>query len=63
MKADVLAQRIQAMGAEAVPCETIPQAVQAAMDFAGKDGVACALGSLYMSGDVRDCFPDSSAPV
>ena len=56
MQADVLAERIRAMGAEAVPCESIPQAVHAAMDFAGKDGVACALGSLYMSGDVRSCF-------
>ena len=56
MQADVLAQRIQAMGAEAIPCQSIPQAVQAAMAFAGTGGVVCALGSLYMSGDVRDCF-------
>ena len=56
MQAGVLAQRIQAMGADAVPCDTIPQAVQSAMDFAGPDGVVCALGSLYMSGDVRNCF-------
>ena len=56
MQADVLAQRIQAMGAEAIPCPTIPQAVRDAMDFAGKDGVVCALGSLYMSGDIRNCF-------
>ena len=56
MQAGVLAQRIQAMGVEALPCDSIPQAVQSAMDFAGKDGVACALGSLYMSGDIRSCF-------
>ena len=56
MQADVLAQRIRAMGADAVPCDTIPQAVQSAMDFAGPEGVACALGSLYLSGDVRNCF-------
>ncbi len=56
MQADVLAQRIQAMGADAIPCNSIPQAVASAMDFAGPDGVACALGSLYMSGDVRNCF-------
>ena len=55
-QADVLAGRIQAMGVEALPCGSIPQAVQAAMDFAGRDGVACALGSLYMSGEIRDCF-------
>ena len=56
MQADVLAQRIQAMGADAIPCDSIPQAVASAMDFAGPDGVVCALGSLYMSGDVRNCF-------
>ena len=56
MQADVLAQRIQAMGADAIPCNSIPQAVASAMDFAGPVGVACALGSLYMSGDVRNCF-------
>ena len=56
MQADVLAQRIQAMGADAIPCNSIPQAVASAMDFAGPDGVVCALGSLYMSGDVRNCF-------
>ena len=56
MQADELARRIQAMGAEAIPCSSIPQAVHSALDFAGKDGVVCALGSLYMSGDVRACF-------
>lgn len=56
MSADVLAQRIQAMGADAVPCPSIPQAVQAAVEFAGPEGVVCALGSLYMSGDIRNCF-------
>ena len=56
MQADVLAQRIQAMGADAIPCNSIPQAVASAMDFAGPDVVGCALGSLYMSGDVRNCF-------
>ena len=60
MKADVLAGRIAALGAEAIPCASVAEGVQAAMDFAGKDGVCCALGSLYMSGDVRACFSATS---
>ena len=60
MQAQVLAERIRAMGAEAVPCASVAESVRAAMDFAGKDGVCCALGSLYMSGDVRDCFPEAA---
>ena len=28
----------------------------AAVAAEGPDGVACALGSLYMSGEVRECF-------
>ena len=27
------------------------------MEAEGSDGVVCALGSLYMSGEVRECFP------
>ena len=61
MKADVLAGRIAAMGAEAIPCGSVAEGVQAAMDYAGKDGVCCALGSLYMSGDVRACFSETSS--
>ena len=49
MKAEELARRIRALGAKATPCESVA------------DGVACALGSLYMSGEVRDCFRDGKA--
>ena len=58
MKAEVLAERIRAMGAEAIPCASVADGVKSAIEYAGKDGVCCALGSLYMSGDVRDCFPN-----
>ena len=57
MKADVLAGRIAAMGGEAIPCASVAEGVREAMDFAGPNGVVCALGSLYMSGEVRACFP------
>ena len=56
MKADVLAARISALGAEAIPCASVADGVAAAVDFAGADGVVCAVGSLYMSGEVRSCF-------
>lgn len=57
MSAEELARRIQAMGAKATPCESVQEGVARAVEAEGKDGVACALGSLYMSGDVRACFP------
>ena len=56
MSAEELARRIQAMGAKATPCEGVADGVARAVEAEGKDGVACALGSLYMSGDVRACF-------
>ena len=56
MSAQELAERIRAMGAKATPCESVADGVARAVAAEGKDGVACALGSLYMSGDVRACF-------
>ena len=56
MSAQELAERIRAMGAKATPCESVADGVDRALEAEGKDGVACALGSLYMSGDVRACF-------
>ena len=61
MKADVLAGRIQAMGVEAIPCATVAEGVRSAMDYAGPDGVVCALGSLYMSGEIRAVFTGEQA--
>ena len=37
-------------------CTSIPGGVTAAMAAAGADGVVCAVGSLYMAGEVRACF-------
>jgi len=56
MKADVLAERIASLGVEAIPCESVADGVHKAIAFAGEDGVVCAVGSLYMSGEVRECF-------
>lgn len=59
MKAEELAERIRALGARAVPCESVAAGVARAIEAEGANGVACALGSLYMSGEVRECFAAS----
>lgn len=56
MKAEVLAERIGTLGVEAIPAESVPAGVAQAIRLAGPEGVVCALGSLYMSGDIRACF-------
>ena len=40
------------LGAKATPCPTVADGVRAAIEKAGKDGVVCACGSLYMIGDI-----------
>ena len=56
MAAEELASRIAAMGVPATPCPSVEAGVEAALAAEGRDGVACALGSLYMAGDVRSYF-------
>lgn len=57
MEPAALAERIGARGVRAEACETVAEGVHRAMDAAGRDGVVCALGSLYMAGEVRALFP------
>ena len=57
MEPAALAERIGARGVRAEACETVAEGVRRAMDAAGRDGVVCALGSLYMAGEVRALFP------
>ena len=54
MKAGVLAGILAGLGFPAYPCDTIAEGVKKAVSLAGGDGIVCALGSLYFSGDVRD---------
>ena len=61
MAAEELADRISALGVKATPCESVADGVARAVEAEGKDGVACALGSLYMSGEVRECFRTGGA--
>ena len=55
MKADVLAGRIRELGVAATACASVADGVERAMAAEGSDGVVVALGSLYMSGDIRQC--------
>ena len=53
MTAGSLAGYLRAVGAEAEPCGSIPEAVRLAEAAAGEEGVVCAFGSLYYIGLVR----------
>ena len=53
VEAQDLARLMETRGIPAKACETVEEAVAAAMEAAGKDGAVCALGSLYMSGAIR----------
>jgi len=53
MPAAELAAELIGMGASAEAAGTIPEGVHRAMELAGREGVVCALGSLYFSADVR----------
>jgi len=56
MAAETLRDRIRALDAEAEACGSVEAGVARALEEAADDDVICALGSLYMSGDVRACF-------
>jgi len=53
LSADVLAAMLSERGFEAVSRGSVAEGVHTAIELAGTDGVVCALGSLYMLGDVR----------
>ena len=51
-----LAAWLQRFGKPVTVCGSIPDGVDAARELAEGDGMACAVGSLYMAGAVRACF-------
>jgi dihydrofolate synthase/folylpolyglutamate synthase len=53
MPAQELADRLTALGYEAIPCQSVEAGVEKVLSLAGPEDVICALGSLYMLGDVR----------
>ncbi len=56
LSAEALAAHLSRYGKPAQPCASIPEAVRCACELAGEDGLVCAFGSLYMTGDIRACF-------
>ena len=56
--ADIIRQH---SGMKVTPCETVEAAVDQAMQAAGKDGIVCAMGSLYMAGRIRTYLKKLSA--
>ena len=59
LETTALHRMLLARGIPSQPCESVESGVAAAVDSAGEDGVVCALGSLYFSGDVRRCVSES----
>lgn len=53
LSADVLAAMLMERNLTAASCGTVAEGVQLSIDLAGSDGIVCALGSLYMLGEVR----------
>ena len=53
LSADVLAAILVERGQTAVSCGSVEDGVARAIELAGDNGIVCALGSLYLLGDVR----------
>ena len=62
LPAGELAARLTALGAKAEAAPSVGEGVRAAMDRLPENGLVLALGSLYMSQAVRDCFPGRENP-
>ena len=56
LPAEELAAYLRRFGKPVAVCASIPEGVETAREQAGEDGMACAVGSLYMAGAVRACF-------
>lgn len=62
MAAEQLAELLrESFGVNARPCPSVADGVKTALEAAGKNGVVCALGSLYFSGDVRRAYQEIRA--
>ena len=48
-----MAELLRGYGQTAVFCQSVQEGVSKALELAGSDGIVCALGSLYLLGDVR----------
>ena len=60
MTAEQMTRFLKEKGARAQSCKTAEQAVELAIRCAGENGVVCALGSLYLAGEIREIFEKNS---
>ena len=56
LPAETLAAHLEKTGKPVTVCQSIADGVETAREKTGADGMACAVGSLYMAGAVRACF-------
>ncbi len=56
LPAEELCEAVKALGKPARPAESIDAGIELALEAAGKKGMVCAVGSLYMAGDIRAHF-------
>jgi len=57
LSAEELAESLKKFGKKVTVCDSIDDGVETAMDHAaGKNGMVCAVGSLYSVGDIRAYF-------
>ncbi|HPC85009.1 MAG TPA: folylpolyglutamate synthase/dihydrofolate synthase family protein [Smithellaceae bacterium] len=51
-----LVREMKEMGFKGLAAKTVDEAVHKALDMAGEDDLICALGSLYLAGEVKQSF-------
>ena len=56
LSAEGLAEQLGRYGKPVTACASIEEGVKRACELAGPEGLVCAFGSLYMTGDIRACF-------
>ena len=56
MDAKTLAEKLKRTGVPVVAFDRLSDGVAAALNRSGKDGIVCALGSLYFSGEIREAY-------
>ena len=62
LDAKKLAECLRKKGAEATACESVEEAIEAALKHADRDDVICMFGSLYYIGKVRAYFAMKNQP-
>ena len=56
LPAEELAEELRRFGKPAAACGSIREGVSEALAQAGDEAMVCAVGSLYMAGEIRYCM-------